>query len=366
MRPADYDSLKAYFMLRAARRVGMICAWRLIQAFGSAAAVFIQEPQELLAVEGMDPYKVRALQDKGLTRTAEEKLEGALKSGHKLLTPESPGYPQELKEIIDPPMVLFVQGEGKVPARSLAMVGTRLPSIHGIRNASVFAEGLARNGVCIVSGLARGIDTFSHEGALKAGGQTIAVLGSGLNKIYPSENRRLADRIADAGAVISEYDPDEEPQPHHFPMRNRILSAISQAVLIVEAPRKSGALITADLALEQGKDIFAIPGSIRQSQAEGCNHLIKDGAFCVTEPEDILHRLRWDNFKAHEEERNLEVNLDTQSQRLLKLLSTEGARTVDELSLMSGFTAPELLRRLTNLESQGLAMASPGQRWHRK
>lgn len=203
-----------------------------------------------------------------------------------------PGYPAALHDIADAPVVLYVKGfiPGAI-AVSVAVVGSRKASVYGLAMAEKFARELAESGVCIISGLARGIDTAAHEGALKARGTTVAVLGSGLACIYPRENEKLYYDIALHGAVLSEYPMTMGPMPVNFPRRNRIVSGLSLGVLVIEAMHKSGALITADCALEQGREVFAVPGPINSPYSSGVNHLIQQGAKLVCSKEDILEEL---------------------------------------------------------------------------
>ena len=208
----------------------------------------------------------------------------------KRITIESEKYPELLKQIYDPPKGLYIMGNIDILNNpSIAIVGCREATEYGKKAATYFAYNLAKQNINIVSGLAKGIDSFSHIGALQANGKTIAVIGSGLDIIYPKENAYLAKRILEqGGAIVSEYPLGTKPQKEHFPARNRIISGLSQAVLVVEAKEKSGSLITADFAMEQGKEVFAVPGNINSLNSVGTNNLIKDGATPVSNYSDIL------------------------------------------------------------------------------
>lgn len=278
---------------------------------------------------------------------ARREAEEALRLGIRVLVPEDPEYPSEFLVLPDAPQVLFVRGTFKNGAKRIAVVGTRRPTLGGARNARYFAAALAAEGVQVVSGLARGIDTAAHEGALEMG-QTIAILGSGLLNIYPPENQKLADRIAENGALISEFGLHDGPDHFHFPMRNRLISGLSRGVLIVEAPRKSGALITVDTALAQGKDVYVVPGNIASPHSAGSNELLKQGAACVTRPDDILYEAGWIQDPTEGLPQAFE------SDAVAKLL-TEEPRGVDEMAAASGMPIPGLLARLAQLESLGLA-----------
>lgn len=206
------------------------------------------------------------------------------------ITMENKKYPILLKQIYDPPKCLYVMGNIEILNNpSIAIVGCREATEYGKKAATYFSYNLAKQNVTIVSGLARGIDSYSHIGALKANGKTIAVIGSGLDIIYPKENEQLAKKIVEqGGAIISEYPLGTRPQKEHFPARNRIISGISQATLVIEAKEKSGSLITADFAMEQGKDVYSVPGNINSKNSVGTNNLIKDGAIPVSKFSDIL------------------------------------------------------------------------------
>lgn len=220
--------------------------------------------------------------------------ESELAAKHKIriLSINDSAYPESLKNIYGPPKILYVKGElKKEDALGIAIVGSRLASGYGLTQAEKFGFELARLGITVISGLARGIDTKAHLGALKAGGRTIAVLGSGLLNIYPPENKNLSDKISCLGAVISEYPLNTKPLAENFPRRNRIISGLSLGVVVIEAGKRSGALITARCALEQGREVFSLPGKLDSENSFGTNELIKDGAKMTTSVEDILEEL---------------------------------------------------------------------------
>jgi DNA processing protein len=213
----------------------------------------------------------------------------AKKHGLKIVTYEDKGYPENLKNIPGPPIVLYVKGELKEQDKfSIAIVGSRRASFYGLASAERFAADLSHHGLTVVSGMARGIDSYAHRGALKRNNRTIAVLGSGFSHVYPPENKELAEDISKCGAVISEFPCETRPLKQNFPQRNRVISGMSLGVLVVEAARNSGALITADFALEQGRDVFALPGKVDSFTSFGTNELIKQGAKLISRVEDIL------------------------------------------------------------------------------
>lgn len=242
--------------------------------------------------------------------------------GNRILTIQAPGYPSQLKEIHDPPPVLFIRGNPEILSfPQIAMVGSRNPSTLGRKTAEDFASTLVSYGFTITSGLALGIDAASHFGAIKAGGYTIAVAGTGLDRIYPARNKELATQIIENGAMISEFPPGTTAKANHFPRRNRIISGLSIGLLVVEAARQSGSLITARLALEQDREVFAIPGSIHNPLARGCNALIREGAKLVETTEDIAEELGQFNQQPEENDPIIDqTKLDLKQQKLLNLI----------------------------------------------
>jgi DNA processing protein len=291
-----------------------------------------------------------------------------------IITFDDPDYPQLLKQIYDPPLVLFVQGNKKLLNKNqLAIVGSRSASINGRETAFEIAEQLVQQGVVVTSGLALGIDAAAHNGALTCCASTIAVVATGLDTIYPSRHRALAAKIvANEGAIISEFLPGTSAKPGHFPKRNRIISGLSEGVLVVEAALQSGSLITARCALEQNRDVFSIPSGIHNPQAKGCHWLIKQGAKLVEESADILNELSFfDNSEfqlKQPENTQLIVNKETDVKILNKdlcvdeLLASVGFEItpVDKVVSRSKLPVEEVLTRLTLLELNGLVAAVPG------
>ena len=261
----------------------------LLEHFNTPEDVYYADEGEILLTEGMTRREADALKAKDLTE-AEKILADCERLELQVLTLRDAAYPVRLRSIYDPPCLLYLRGRlpevDELPA--VAVVGTRKASPYGIRCAEDLAFGLADAGALVVTGLARGIDSMAAQGALRAGGTVIGVLGGGVDVIYPKENGWLYDDVAAAGCLVSEYPPGTEPLPAHFPIRNRIMSGLSVAALVVEAPVRSGALITAGMALDQGRDVFAVPGPIYAENSKGCNRLIRDGAGVAAEPWDIL------------------------------------------------------------------------------
>lgn len=263
----------------------------LLEAFGSAPKVFLNSENNLRRVDKIGANVAKQIASFPFEKLKEE-LELCGKLGIKIITLIDDDYPRLLKDIYDPPLCLYVKGALDTQnSPSLGIVGSRRASYYGLSCAEKFAYSLAKLAVVVVSGMARGVDTYAHKGALKAGGLTYAVLGSGLNNIYPPENKDLYRDIAESGAVISEFPLNTPPIGRNFPCRNRIISGLSNGVIVVEAAKNSGALITADFALEQGREVFAIPGKVDSATSYGTNHLIKQGAKLIDSVEDIIEEL---------------------------------------------------------------------------
>lgn len=264
---------------------------RLIDRLESPEGVFQATSDELLQVDGMSPRLVRSIQRHKTPDSVRRDFDLAMAKGFGIITLADSAYPRLLREIPDPPPFLFVSGSMGDDPKPLAVVGSRNATRYGISTTRKLCADLASLGFTIVSGMAKGIDTAAHEGALMGAGRTIAVLGSGLENIYPPENQKLAGRIAQNGAVVSEFSPLAGPDAHHFPVRNRIISGIAYGTVIVEATLRSGSLITARLAAEQGRDVFAVPGSIQSFKSTGTHGLIKQGAKLVEHAQDIVEEL---------------------------------------------------------------------------
>ena len=282
-------ALKYWVWLTTLPGLGERAKLQLLAHFGSPEEIYFAPEGELLLAEGITKLQAALLADKSLDR-AEKVLEDCARDGQFLLTMDDAGYPARLRNIYDPPLLLY--GKGSLPLFddevAVTVVGTRDCTPYGVRAASQLGYELARQGALLVSGMAKGIDGEALKGALRAGGFTAAVLGGGADVIYPAENRRLYQDIAATGVILSEYPPGTVPKADHFPVRNRLLSALSLATVVVEAPEKSGALITATTALEQGREVFAVPGPFDAPMSRGTNALIREGAGLVCEAWDVL------------------------------------------------------------------------------
>lgn len=282
---------EALIALNLSMDIGSVRLQRLLEVFGSPEEIVTAPFDQLTEVAGIGEQAARKLSSMSPS-LLEPELECIARRGISVLTLYDDAYPRSLRYVSDMPIVLYISGSlAEADVLAIAMVGCRSPSFYGLEQAERFASEFARRGITVVSGMARGIDTRSHEGAIKAGGRTIAVIGSGLDNVYPPENGPLAERIACSGAVISEFPMKAGPARFNFPRRNRIISGLALGVLVVEAGRNSGSLITARCCLEQGRDVFAIPGKIDSPQSFGTNSLIRDGAWTVSCIEDVLDAL---------------------------------------------------------------------------
>ncbi len=352
----DTQGLAAWLRLTLIPDIGSETQRKLLAAFGLPEAVFAARPSELRSVIGS---KLELLLDYPLGDAIERHLDWAGQANHHILTLADPGYPQKLLNIADPPSLLFVRGDPALLERpAIGVVGSRNATPQGLRNAKQFSAALAENGLCIVSGLALGIDTAAHHGALSAGGATIAVIGTGADRVYPARNRDLALSIVERGAIVSEFPLGTPPIAANFPRRNRIIAGLSLGVLVVEAAVESGSLITARQAGEQGREVFAIPGSIHAPQSRGCHRLIREGAKLVETANDILEELGNPTGK------NAAPPADRHEPALLAAIGHDPC-SFDELVERSGMPADALHGALLTLELAGRIGILPGNRYQR-
>jgi len=370
MRLTAPDSLDAWLRFVLAPGLGARPVLAMLDRHGSASAAAAAAPQDWRQA-GAREESIEALQRPDLSRKALALAWLAL-DGHTLLPIDSPDYPALLREIPARPLALFVAGDpGTLALPQLAIVGSRNATPGGLQTAGAFAHCLASAGFCIASGLAEGIDAAAHRGALRAGGPTVAVCGTGLDRVYPRRHAALAREIASQGALVSEFAPGTGPLASNFPRRNRIISGLSVGTLVVEAAARSGALITARFALEQGREVFAVPGSIHSPQSRGCHRLIRDGARLVETAADIvgevgglLQQLGLLASAPVSVSDEGAAALDEGPQRLLELLGWDPV-DMDTLVIRSGLTAAELSSMLVPLELQGLVRSLSGGRLQR-
>lgn len=324
----------------------------LLDYYGDVASAWQANPGELRAI-GLDKRSVESLVKIRSQLDLETELEKLKKFNISVFTWDSPDYPSLLRNISDAPPALYVRGSLRPQDEwAVAVVGTRQATAYGKECTQLLVNGLAQNGVTVVSGLAYGIDTEAHQTAINAGGRTIAVLGCGVDIIYPTENKKLGQAIIEHGALVSEYPLGTNPEGGNFPRRNRIISGLSLGVLFVEGTTQSGARITADYALEQGREVFAVPGSILRQSGSGPNYLIQNGAKLVTQVNDILEELNLTMVAQHVEARAIMPENELEAV-LLKQLSTEPMH-IDDLGQTTGLAAAELASALTMMELKGM------------
>ena len=354
----DQEGLAAWLRLTLAPGIGGETQRKLLAAFGLPEAIFAAGR---LAVRGVIGKHADVLFDSDPSEAVDRSLAWASQPGQCLLTLADTAYPQSLLEIPDPPSILYVRGNpALLQNRGLAIVGSRNATPQGLQTAETFARALAAKGLGIISGLALGIDAAAHRGALAARGATIAVIGTGADRIYPARNKELAMAIAEHGTIVSEFPLGTPAIAANFPRRNRIISGLARGVLVVEAALESGSLITARLAAEQGREVFAIPGSIHSPVARGCHRLIKQGAKLVETAQDILEELG-----SHPESPGVPEVADTAGNNvILKALGYDPC-ALDDIVDRTGISADLLLGELLTLELDGLIATLPGNRYQR-
>ncbi len=352
------------FRLHMSPGMGRAALFKLKKTFGDFATALIATPEDRVRLAQLTPgqaHSVLAADAPDLRQGFDSLAEHSVS----LISYWDDDYPECLRYIHDPPALLYLRGH--LPqGKSFAVVGSRRATAQGLRLTAEIAAELAARGITIISGLARGIDTAAHRGALDAGGPTLAVLGCGVDRIYPPENNRLFHRILENNAIISEYPPGTPPLAGHFPGRNRIISGLSRGVLIVEAAKGSGSLITGDFALEQGRELFAVPGAVKSFASYGPNRLIKDGAQVVTEADDILQAL-WPTLPSRSEQNTVEsfaATLDGAALRLYQNLDFN-PKHGDDLGRACSLTPMEVSAILLDLELRGGVQALPGGRYIR-
>ncbi len=367
------NSIQAALTLLRSPGIGARSAQKLIDNFGDAASA-LSASDSALQRAGLKSSQVSALRALSEEDIAPD-LEWAAIDGNHLIPLDSSDYPNSLRDINDPPLLLYVTGDPEVlKTPQIALVGSRNPSAGGTENAERFAAELAERGLCITSGLASGIDAASHRGALSVNGLSIAVTGTGLDRVYPASNRELAHSLAQHGALVSELPIGTPPQAHNFPRRNRIISALSCGVLVIEATVRSGSLITARLATEQGREVLAVPGSIHNPMARGCHALIRQGAKLVETADDVLEELasqiNTDALKHTESQTeiaaespvgNAEKN-DPEYEQLIACLGHDPV-SMDTLVERSGLSTAVLSSMLLMLELTGRVSKASGGRY---
>jgi len=371
--PTDTDQYLGWVALALTPGLGARMAGKLLRQFGSPEAIF---NASLTALEGqrLPAAVAQAIHSRQPMSAAAKELAQAQQAGYRLVTWDEPAYPHLLREIYDPPPLLYVRGNTELLNRhSISMVGARRPTPYGNQMAERLGRELAARGLVIVSGLARGIDACAHRGALSTpAGTTIAVLGCGIDVVYPKENRKLFEEIEQRGAIISEFPMGTFPGAQNFPIRNRVIAGMSLGVVCVEGAQYSGSLITSRLAMEFSREVFGVPGNVTQPMSFGPNQLIKQGAKLVTSWEDVVEELPTpvraellpvESPSAQERASLVEESLAPGERALYELLSVDQARHVDELLELSGLTSSEVLAALFDLEMKGVVRQLPGKQF---
>jgi len=338
--------------------IGAVRIKGLLDYFGDLSIAWEAPPSALMSaglnnktVENFLVFKKNAILD--------QLYENIIRQGINIITLEDDIYPRKLKEIEQPPPVIYIRGNFSIEDEwSVAIVGTRRMSAYGKRVTEELASYLAKNNISVVSGLARGIDTVAHESANREGGRSLAVMGCGVDIIYPPENRKLAEKLTQNGGLISDYAPGTPPDGVNFPPRNRIISGLSLATVVIEAGEKSGALITANFAVNQGREVFAVPGNIYSLECKGTNALIRDGARPLINPQDVLEVLHLQQIQEHRA-LSMAVPPDKLEYGLLQILSSDPLH-VDEVSLQSGLPIQKVSATLAMMELKGMVMQLGG------
>jgi len=366
------EDVSDWIVLNMIPGVGGATFRRLLNFFGSPGAALKASLQDLNRIRGLTPAVCQSIVDNRDKVPIDRELGMIQERGCRVITIQDESYPSNLKAIYDPPQVLYVKGD-LLPADSMAVsiVGTRSASSYGKMVAEQLSGHLAARGITVVSGMAYGIDTAAHRGCLNAGGRTIAVLGNGLSVVYPAGNIKLMEEIVQSGAIISEFPMGMRPLRNNFPRRNRVISGLSLGTLVAEAPKRSGALITADFALEQGREVFAVPGQIFSEMSGGTHDLIKQGAKLVESVEDIIEELpsyalqpvTEEDFKVEEE--RMEIQFSADEKAVWKVIGSSQIH-IDDISRRAGLPAYKVSAALVMLELKGLAQQSAGKMFMKK
>ncbi len=358
------QDLRYWVALTELEDVGPVLSKKLLSIFETPERIFRAELSDLLSVEGIGINRAKNIKEFPFWKNVDRHLKVLEEKDIKVVDINNPAYPEMLKQIEDAPVVLYVKGEINPQDRyAIAIVGSRKPTPYGITVAENISEELASMGFTIVSGMARGIDAISHKGAIRGGGRTIAVLGSGIDIPYPAENKGLMDKIASSGYIVSEFPPGTLPDKENFPRRNRIISGLSFGVLVIEATSDSGSLITAGYALEQGREVFAVPGNITSKASAGTNELLKRGAVLTRNAEDIVRELAplLKGFIRSREKTKIE--LSDEEKRFCNYLTGE-PKHVDNISRESGLPPSKVLEILLRLELKGVIRQTTGNRFY--
>lgn len=358
------DMEKSWLWLCSIDGVGIKTFRKILNFYGGDAMEAIKRLSCDMDKIQLGKRTQKSIMERYLGSSPNQYVDVIQKQGIAPLTLMTEGYPELLKQIYDPPLVLFCKGDISLLShkKTVAVVGTRRPTRYGVAACSTICDGLAASGVCIVSGMARGIDTISHKAALDNDAPTIAVLGCGVDVVYPSENQQIYNKIIETGIVISEYPPGTQPLPGNFPARNRIVSGLSHGVLVVEAAIKSGTLITIEYAQSQGRDVLAVPGNITSEKSITPNSLIRDGCAVVTSNKDVLSWYGWEEKDVMMKSSPILQQLTLQEQSIINILEL-GETHFDEVLGCLDFSAPQLSSLLVTMEIKGIIERLPGNKY---
>lgn len=357
------SDLKYWIALTEVPDIGPVTAKKLLATYKTPEAIFNAPYKELCSIDIINKKRAKNIKEYSGWKEIDSQLEKLDIKGIKIVTFNDKDYPETLRNIDDAPVVLYIKGKMQMEDKfAIAVVGSRKYSFYGRFTAEKLSSELSSMGFTIVSGMARGIDTLAHAAAIKSGGRSIAVLGSGIDVPYPPENKGLMEKISDSGYVMSEFRPGTQPDRENFPRRNRLISGLSLGVLVVEAASDSGSLITASCAAEQGKEVFAVPGNINSVNSAGTNELIKNGAKLVQNVGDIIEELAPVLKGFIKTKEKVRVELSDEERRLCDIMTAE-PRHVDMLSRESGMPVSKMLGILLGLELKGVAKQTEGKKF---
>jgi DNA processing protein len=363
MQKCPSDQKLGWLALSLIPGLGSVGIKTLVTRFGAPETVFHASPGELESVEGLRKEIAGRISRREFSADPSKVARKIEKLGVKILTYGDAEYPPLLREIHDPPMLLFLKGKEIPPNNTfISVVGSRNPTPYGLTTAEEIAQGLARRGLGIVSGMARGIDSAAHWGCLGGKGFTVAVLGTGIDIIYPASNKKLFEAITEHGTVITEFPLGTPPEPKNFPIRNRIISGLGKGIVVVEATKNSGSLITANLGLEQGREVFAVPGSVHSFKSMGCHYLIKQGARLVESSDDILDELglNYPFTKKTDTLKESPIPIMEDTERIIYEIIGDFPLHIDQIARQGGLEPGNVSSTLMKMELKGLVRQLPG------
>ena len=357
------DKRCCWIALSGIKGIGSVTFKNLLMKFGDPETIFKSSASELSTVEGIRKETVEGIVNKRFETDPCAELKKIESCGARIVTFNDPEYPASLKEIHDPPVIIYMKG-AEIPRNKsfIAVVGSRNATHYGLKAAEEFGQGIARRGLGVVSGMALGIDAASHWGCIEGKGFTVAVLGTGIDIVYPGKNKKLFEKIMESGTVVTEFPVGTSPSPQNFPKRNRIISGLSRGVLVVEATRNSGSLITASIALDQGRDVFAVPGSIESFKSRGCHFLIKHGAMLVENADDIMEGLGMNYPGAVKSDTFIKKELPEMNdiEQIIYNIISSYPMHIDQIQKQGNFASGDLSGILTKMELRGIIKQLPG------